>query len=113
VGGAFTVNYASATRNTYNGSSGWTGGSNAAGDVANTNNDFQDTPDSTANLPAGGGVGDMIFNVAPSVQAWVNGTPNNGWLILTGSTTGATVYMGAPADLNGSVDYPELTITYE
>jgi len=45
------------------------------------------------------------------VQAWVNGTTNNGWLILT-STATTTVYMGAPADINGSVDYPELTVTY-
>jgi hypothetical protein len=113
VSGAFTVNYAAATRNSYNGTaSTWTGGNNAAGDVANSNNDFVDTPDSTSNLPAGGATGNLNFNVASSIQAWVNGTPNNGWLILT-STATTTVYLGAPADLTGSVDYPELTVTYQ
>jgi hypothetical protein len=110
VNNAFTVNYATATRNSYNGtSSTWTGGQNGAGDVVDSNNDFLDTPDSTVTLPAEGATGFIEFDVRSSVQAWVNGTTNNGWLILPNART---VYIGTPADLHGSADFPELTITY-
>jgi hypothetical protein len=104
----FTVGYTTATRNTYNGTTAWTGGANAAGDVANSNNDYLDTPDADVPAPA---VGTWVeLDVTPSVQAWVNGTANNGWLIVP--STG-TIRTSTPADTQGSTEYPELEVTYQ
>jgi hypothetical protein len=110
VNNAFTINYATATRNTYNGANTWTGGANAAGNVTDANNDFLDTPDSTTTLPSEGSSGNITFNVTSSVQAWVNGEANNGWVVLP---TGRTVYLGTSGDLHGSADFPVLTVTYQ
>jgi hypothetical protein len=110
VNNAFAVNYSTATRNTYNGVNAWTGGANAAGDVANSNNDYLDTPDSTSTLPAEGTAGTFSFNVTSSVQAWVNGSANNGWIVLPAARS---AYLGTSADLHGSSNFPVLTVTYQ
>ena len=110
VNNAFTVNYAAATRNTYNGANAWTGGANAGGDVANPDNDFLDIPDGTTTLPPEGSTGNITFDVTSSVQAWVNGEPNNGWVVIPNART---AYLSTAADLNGPTHYPVLTVTYQ
>lgn len=50
-----------------------------------------------------------FFDVTDTVQAWVNGAANNGWVLLAGSTNG---WRFGSSELGTIADRPGLTITY-
>ena len=112
MNGAFSVNYATATKSSYNGTSAtWTGGQNAGGDVGDTDNDFIDTPVDDIPLPA---VGEWLdFDVTSAVQAWVNGAPNNGLIVRpnNGANT-ITLRLSTASDAHGPSEYVTLEVTY-
>jgi hypothetical protein len=107
VNDAFAVDYAAATRNTYDGVNAWTGGGNGAGDPNDTDNDFIDTPDAQATPTS---LGYVSMDVTAAVQAWHGGASNNGWMVNTAS---ASAQLGSAHDAFGPTHYPELIIRYK
>ena len=78
-----------------------TGGISADGVEANAASDFTLMPNQTGNS--------AIFDVTSSLQAWSNGTTNNGWAILANSSSN---WAFDPAEFGTIGSRPTLEVTF-
>ncbi|OQW72729.1 MAG: hypothetical protein BVN35_13800 [Proteobacteria bacterium ST_bin11] len=76
-----------------------------------SNNNLEASSTSLFRLSAGGSGNQSFNNLTSSVQAWSNGSPNYGWVIVTGSSD-ADNWTIASAQAATATQRPRLVITY-